>query len=144
VAQADVWTPAQTHKAITVADAHWPTSPCAHRETISWVQSVSMADFAATAYPTQCAVTVAWNQVAAANPSPGYMCTILEHEFGHLAGLGHSPDSDNVMYAVVWKIAPDCAAAFPKHAKLPEAGLPAKAARSTKPVRVASAARRAK
>jgi Matrixin len=82
-----------------------------------------MADFAATAYPAQCAVVVAWNEVAAAGTAPAFMCTVLEHEFGHLSGLGHSPDSNNVMFAIVWKAAPDCSAAFPGHAKLQSAGI---------------------
>ncbi len=125
-AQAAVWTPAQTVKAITVADAHWPASPCHGRETITWVRSAEMADFAGTAYPQQCATTIAWNQVAASDPSPAFLCTVLEHEFGHLAGLEHSSDPNNVMFAIVWKSSPDCAAAFPGQSKLPRAGLPAK------------------
>jgi hypothetical protein len=136
-AQADLWTPAQTQKAIAVANAHWPASPCAGREQISWIKSDAMADFAATAYPAQCAVTVAWNQVAQAGTAPAFMCTVLEHEFGHLSGLGHSPDPNNVMFAIVWKPSADCAAAFTVHTKLPQAGIRHTATARTR--RVASA-----
>ena len=98
-----------------------------------------MADFAATAYPSQCAVTIAWNAVAAADPSPGFLCTVLEHEFGHLAGLEHSGNPDDVMFATVWKVAPDCAAALPAATKLRRAGIATSHARSRK---VGSTARR--
>jgi len=125
-ALADVWTPAQTAKAVAVADAHWPASPCKGREAITWVKSAATADFAATAYPALCATTVAWNQVAAADPSPAFLCTVLEHEFGHLAGYEHSPDPNNVMFAILWKPSPDCAAALPGPAKLPRAGIASK------------------
>jgi hypothetical protein len=125
-AQADVWTPAETTKAIAVADAHWPASPCHGREQITWIKTATTADFAGTAYPDECATTIAWNQVAAQDPSPAFLCTVLEHEFGHLAGLGHSPDPNNVMFAVLWKPTPDCAAALGGPAKLPRAGVAAK------------------
>jgi Matrixin len=137
-AQADLWTPAQVTKAITVADAHWPASPCRGREAITWVKSVQSADFAGIAYPDQCATTIAWNQVAAQDPSPAFLCTVLEHEFGHLAGYEHSKDPDNVMFAILWKPSPDCAAALPGPAKLPRAGLPS----TSKPRAKARSARR--
>ncbi len=98
-----------------------------------------MEDFAATAYPEQCAVTIAWNAVAAADPSPAFLCTVLEHEFGHLSGLEHSSDSNNVMFATIWKNAPDCDTAFPGATKLRRAGIPSTHAHSRK---VAAATRR--
>ena len=40
------------------------------------MRSTGMADFAATAYPAQCAVVVAWNEVAAADPAhPRFIVT---------------------------------------------------------------------
>jgi Matrixin len=137
-AQAELWTPAQVTKAIAVADAHWPASPCHGRELITWVKSEAVADFAGTAYPDQCATTIAWNQVAAQDPSPAFLCTVIEHEFGHLAGLEHSKDPDSVMFAVLWKPSADCAAALPGPAKLPRAGLAPK----SKPRAKARSARR--
>jgi len=125
-AQADLWTPAQTAKAIAVADAHWPASPCHGREVITWIKSAPLADVAGLAHPDFCATTIAWNQVAAEDPSPAFLCTVLEHEFGHLAGLDHSPDPNNVMFAVLWKPSADCAAALPGPAKLPRAGIATK------------------
>ena len=127
-AQAAVWTPAQTQKAIAVADAHWPASACHGRELINWVMAPATSEFAATAYEDTCTVDVAWNEVADTDRSPGFLCTVLEHEFSHLAGLDHSKSSSDVMFAVVWRVAADCGAAFPSHAKLPRAGMSAKAA----------------
>lgn len=127
-AQAAVWTPAQTQNAIAVADAHWPASACHGHEVLNWITATGMAEFAATAYEDTCTVDVAWNEVAKTDRSPGFLCTVLEHEFGHLAGLDHSKDSNNVMFAVIWKTAPDCAAAFgSQRTKLPRAGMSAKA-----------------
>jgi hypothetical protein len=105
-AQAAVWTPAQTEKAIAVADAHWPASACHGRELINWVTAPAMSEFAATAYEDTCTVDIAWNEVADTDRSPGFLCTVLEHEFGHLAGLDHANSSSNVMFAVVWRVAP--------------------------------------
>jgi hypothetical protein len=38
-----------------------------------------------------------------------WLCTALVHEWGHLAGHGHSPDTENVMYAWLTRVFSPCA-----------------------------------
>jgi hypothetical protein len=48
---------------------------------------------------------------------PGFrsamVCTIIVHEYGHLAGYGHSDNPAAVMYPTTPTVYPACAAAFP-------------------------------
>lgn len=127
-AHAQAWSLPDTVKAIAVADAHWPASPCHGHEVIQWTDEATLfrdahkaydpqADLYAQAYPDgSCFVQVAWKTVIAWHPSPDYLCALLEHEFGHLAGLGHSTNMHSVMYPdpidFPW-VPHDCAKAFP-------------------------------
>lgn len=43
--------------------------------------------------------------------TPGTVCTVVVHEYGHLAGHGHSPDPDNVMHPTFVKVFEPCRAA---------------------------------
>ena len=42
------------------------------------------------------------------------VCSIIVHEYGHLAGQGHSTDPHNVMYPYVEYSYPPCRALFPR------------------------------
>jgi hypothetical protein len=42
---------------------------------------------------------------------PPWLCTLVVHEYGHLAGNGHSDDPADVMYPLVERVYAGCAAA---------------------------------
>jgi hypothetical protein len=50
-----------------------------------------------------------------------WLCTLVVHEYGHLAGRGHVEDPNDVMHATIERVVPECAAA-------PEAGAAGRAA----------------
>lgn len=144
IADADSWTQANTLKAIAVAEAHWPGSPCAGREDIRWetesqinafiltpgvIKAGALGTTQAYSIVPKCLVVVGWDillnmsHYLKVNKNV-YLCTTLEHEFGHLAGYtnakgysegdyvdhAHSPDRHSVMYpyASLSTIQPDC------------------------------------
>jgi matrixin len=41
--------------------------------------------------------------------TPEMQCNMVVHEYGHLAGLGHSPDPDSIMFAAPHPVIPGCA-----------------------------------
>ena len=41
--------------------------------------------------------------------TPEMQCNMVVHEYGHLAGLGHSPDPDSTMFAAPHPVIPECA-----------------------------------
>lgn len=124
------WSTHDVQTAIRVADAHWPTSPCAGREVIQSVSEATLkadqaaegrdGSFAAEAFQDgSCVVRIAWAFAVQNTPTPDYLCTDLEHEFGHLDGL---PDTENDHDPMNWAVGDDswipwaCAHAFPARA----------------------------
>lgn len=103
-------------EATSVAAAQWPSSPCHGKEKVLWVpQAVLDADhvlrgLAGDALVATCTVRVTATARTWSGPR---MCALLQHEFGHLAGRGHSADPHDVMYsgAIPWTRA--CIEAFP-------------------------------
>jgi hypothetical protein len=43
------------------------------------------------------------------NLTPEMQCNMVVHEYGHLAGLGHSPDPNSIMFATPHALIPECA-----------------------------------
>jgi hypothetical protein len=122
-ADADRWRAADVQLALRVADAHWSTSPCFGGHVIQWLRGRELdaqfpqeADGNATTGVAEiggCHVWLAWDRI---DPAPVWLCTILEHEFGHNAGLEHSDDPHNVMNPWQASIAGDCRRAFARRA----------------------------
>lgn len=122
-ADADRWRAADVQLALRVADAHWPDSACFGAHVIQWLRGPELdaqfpqeADGATTTGVAEiggCHVWLAWDRI---DPSPVWLCTILEHEFGHNAGLEHSDDPQNVMNPWQASIAGDCRRAFARRA----------------------------
>lgn len=87
--------PTVRETALRIARAKWTTSPCAGRERITFVWSETVNEGGRTlsgyASPWECSVVVA------AKALPVRTCTVLEHELGHLAGLGHSTAPGDIM-----------------------------------------------
>lgn len=107
------WSVKDTDTAIAVADAHWPGSRCQGIERIDWVTTIPGPDVVGYAEPATCQVEINWQAILTTAPTPDYLCTIIEHEFGHLAGYEHSTNPLDVMYPTVVMPAHDCAKAFP-------------------------------
>lgn len=110
---------AHLRQAIRIADAHWPTSPCRGRQQVIGI-TPAVADayrpgvLAYAPADGSCRVWVAWQRLA------GYptrlRCRLLVHEFGHLAGRGHSTRPASVMYPTLMDLRVntlDCYRAFP-------------------------------
>lgn len=130
-APAGAWSVADTETAVRVADAHWPLSPCHGLEVIQWMRGGVLApedDTIAVSTPDECLVQVAWDRQARSRPSADFLCGMLEHEYGHLAGYwdsvgvraddgtvdhSHSPNQDSVMFPDEDAVPQDCAVAFP-------------------------------
>jgi hypothetical protein len=118
-AQADRWPAWVIDRAIATADAHWPDSPCRGAHEVAWLRGQDFdqvfakydagTDVLARSQRNGCHVWVAWDRVRV---NPVWLCTLLEHEFGHTAGLDDSLDVMNVMFGQLWRAAPDCKAAF--------------------------------
>lgn len=102
-AHADLPTPAAMAAAQQHAIAHWATSPCAGQVTITWAHAGTAfnahsdwwvpAPAAAAPTWTSCSITfnldVPWDWPK--------LCTIVEHEYGHLSGHEHTVDGLDVM-----------------------------------------------
>lgn len=123
-AQANRWPDAMVQEAIQTADNHWPSSPCYGRHDIRWMTGAeldaafpdSVIAIARATMGEPCEVWIAWDRV---DPSgvyrPGiFLCSVLEHEFGHNAGLGHSDDPHSIMHIDILYPATDCVVTFPQ------------------------------
>lgn len=119
-ARADRWKPRDVLLAMQVADAHWPSSPCFDAHQTRWLRGWELdalfrgedPSTTAVADVGGCRVWLAWDRI---DPSAVWLCTILEHEYGHNAGAGHSNDANDVMYPWQANTAPDCRRAFARH-----------------------------
>ena len=97
---------ANVRRAYEVADAHWEDTGCRGREQLHWSTPAQLTVGSgespeggavilgeAQLRDPRCVVylnaSVAWDPVK--------LCVTLEHEFGHLKGLMHSADPENVM-----------------------------------------------
>jgi hypothetical protein len=58
--------------------------------------------------PTHCEVRL--SPVLFPTMTPEMQCNMIVHEYGHLAGLGHSPDPANIMFYAPHAVIPECAA----------------------------------
>ena len=120
---------ANVRLAYQVADGHWRDSGCRGREQVHWATPAQLAAGGggepgagaeilgqARLHDPHCVMylnaSVAWD--------PETLCVTLEHEFGHLEGLGHAADPNNVMYPVNARAA-DCEKAFGAPADAPPA-----------------------
>jgi hypothetical protein len=152
----------QVAAAEQAAQQTWPGNPCTNRiqiiavpfdgKTIGWVDWVNQA--------------VAGNCTMHASVDYRYggldeVCTLIAHELGHMLGLVHVADPDDVMYTYGLKPTPPCAQAFPRPAQAAPVVAPADATvpsvdvddstdaptprpkRKTRPARPTSAQRRA-
>ena len=123
VAQADGGLPqvpvpasdALTTTAHALAVAHWGVDPCAGQVTVTWAHMGSGINARSTwmsydihnpATYTQCAISynldVDWDWPK--------LCTVIEHELGHLAGHDHVNDPHDVMSPYYVYPTPECAA----------------------------------
>jgi hypothetical protein len=106
---------ALTTTAHALAVAHWGVDPCAGQVTVTWAhmgaginaRSTWMSyDIHNPATYTQCAITynldVDWDWPK--------LCTVIEHELGHLAGHDHVNDPHDVMSPYYVYPTPECAA----------------------------------
>jgi hypothetical protein len=124
VAQADSGLPqvpvpasdALTTTAHALAVAHWGVDPCGGQVTVTWAhmgaginaRSTWMSyDIHNPATYSQCAISynldVDWDWPK--------LCTVIEHELGHLAGHDHVDDPHDVMSPYYVYPSPECAAA---------------------------------
>jgi hypothetical protein len=89
-----------------IAIAHWGMSPCNGDVPVAWARLAPdengratwtnpFHDYGDPAGNTRCSVALNTAQ----DWTWPKLCTVLTHEFGHLAGNSHSDDPDNVMYA---------------------------------------------
>ena len=106
---------ALTTTAHALAVAHWGVDPCAGQVTVTWAhmgaginaRSTWMSyDIHNPATYTQCAISynldVDWDWPK--------LCTVIEHELGHLAGHDHVNDPHDVMSPYYVYPTPECAA----------------------------------
>ena len=106
---------ALTTTAHALAVAHWGVEPCAGQVTVTWAhmgpginaRSTWMSyDIHNPATYTQCAISynldVDWDWPK--------LCTVIEHELGHLAGHDHVNDPHDVMSPYYVYPTPECAA----------------------------------
>jgi Matrixin len=150
VAQADSGLPqvpvpasdALTTAAHALAVAHWGVEPCAGQVTVTWAhmgpginaRSTWMSyDIHNPPTYTQCAISynldVDWDWPK--------LCTVVEHELGHLAGHDHVNDPHDVMSPYYVYAAPECA--LPKPATV----APDRSPRSVTSSKKASSAKKA-
>lgn len=66
--------------------------------TVTWASTEDPGSAAQTFYgPEQCELRL--NPVVFPTLTPEMQCNTVVHEYGHLAGLGHSPDPGSIMHA---------------------------------------------
>jgi hypothetical protein len=106
---------ALTTRAHALAVAHWGVDPCGGQVTVTWAHMGSGINARSTwmsydihnpATYSQCAISynldVDWDWPK--------LCTVIEHELGHLAGHDHVDDPHDVMSPYYVYPTPECAA----------------------------------
>jgi hypothetical protein len=93
--------PTPLHRAVTIADARWPDSPCHGHERLQLTATddgsqAAGEDMYGFAVPDTCTVYLNWARVRPL--SMRLKCRLLMHEFGHLAGREHREDPRSVMF----------------------------------------------
>jgi hypothetical protein len=85
------------------------TPVCSQPEvTVTWTATDEPGWAAQAVYdPTQCELRL--SPVLFPTLTPEMQCNMIVHEYGHLAGLGHSPDPDNIMFFAPRPVIPECA-----------------------------------
>lgn len=110
-------TPTWLPRAIAIANAHWPGSPCQGHVAVIPTNAATihaLVPGAGSVAMSFCRVLVNWS--AWARYPTRQKCRMLEHEFGHLAGYGHAMDPTSVMFPMIFDVtahSSDCARAFP-------------------------------
>lgn len=96
-----------------LARQHWHTDPCGGQVTIAY-RAMPPIRNAESVYTTtdgnpasfgDCSITF---NSAESWTWPRF-CTVMVHEYGHLAGHDHSSDPADVMFPTLVRIAPECA-----------------------------------
>jgi hypothetical protein len=82
---------------LPIARAAWPDSPCAGRETVylhadDAIDGWDAAEGHATGGRGSAATCEVWMRSSPATFTAARFCGLLVHEFGHLAGYGHTDD----------------------------------------------------
>lgn len=96
-------------RAEAIADSYYPTSPCHGRVVVVPVSQAHLDTFwpgfdsGMVAVAETCTVEVSWSTWDGAPWRQ--VCRGLVHEFGHLAGLGHSTNRASVMFPTTFDIA---------------------------------------
>jgi Matrixin. len=76
--------------------------------TVTWASTEDPSSAAQALYgPEQCEIRL--NPVVFPTLTPEMQCNIVVHEYGHLAGLDHSPDPGSIMFAFPHPVIPECA-----------------------------------
>jgi Matrixin len=76
--------------------------------TVTWAPTDEPGWAAQALYdPTRCELRL--DPVRFPTMTPEMQCNMVVHEYGHLAGLGHSPDPDSIMFFAPHPVIPECA-----------------------------------
>lgn len=84
---------------LPVARGLFPQSPCRDREMVAWQDGLLTwpglpGVYTGLAWEPYCAVMLTRDLLHDTRA----LCVVVSHEFGHLAGLGHSDDPANLMH----------------------------------------------